>query len=112
MNSISTLIAALPEYQRAARIMDQVAALDRQRGREFRGAVDRCLTDLALGNLDRQEAAALLEATRSRLASAAVGQEFAARVRLDGLLDELTGYLCGRMLDAVMAARAAVQNAA
>ena len=107
MNSMSMRIATLPEYQRAARIMDQVAEFDPSLGGEFRAAAERCLSDLALGNIDRAEAAALLQAARSRLASAAVGREFAARVRLDGLLDKLTGYICARLLNAVLAARTA-----
>lgn len=107
MNNISMMIAALPEYRRADRIMEQAARFDPARGGEFRTAVEQCLADLALGNLDRPEAEALLEATRSRLASAAVGREFAARVRLDGLLDELTGYICARLMNAVLAARTA-----
>ena len=96
---------ALPEYRHFQRLTGQMAGCDPVGGAAYRLAVERCLADLMLGNIERGEAAALLDAARGRLSSGTVGRDIALRMRLEGLLDSLEGVLLGRLLDAALSAR-------
>ncbi len=105
-------IDALPEFRHYVRIMGQMAHCDPVGSAAYRLAVERCLADLALGNIERGEAAALMDAARGRLSSGAVGRDIALRMRLEGLLDALEGALLGRLLDEALSARSDGREAA